>query len=238
MNRHLPRLLMIAALLAPSLADEDRPQHVGTICIDPGHPSETSAGCTAADGTTENHVNWVIGNLLKDRLEARGHKVVMTKQREDELVTNRRRAEIANEANAHLLLRLHCDTGHGHGYTFYYADRPGRHGDDVGPPQAMCDESGKAAKALLAGMHDRLGDALHDNGIKTDRQTAVGAKQGALTGSIYARVPAVTIEMVFLSDRDDTQWIENKDHQHLMVEALTRGCERWLDDLAAAAEGR
>ena len=220
-------LLLLTATLALA-ADDPPPARTGTICIDPGHPSETSDGCRAADGTTEIHVAWVMAGRLKDWLEARGHKVVMTKSSENQKVTNRRRAEIANEAGADLLLRLHCDTGGGHGYTFYYADRPGRHGDDVGPPQDICDASGRAARQLDAGVREKLGEALKDNGVKTDRQTAVGAKQGALTGSIYARVPAVTIEMVFLSNLDDTHWIEDHDHQADLAAAMGHGCEKWL----------
>ena len=33
-------------------------------------------------------------------------------------------------------------------------------------------------------------------GVKTDRQTAIGGKQGALTGSVFSEVPVVTVEML------------------------------------------
>lgn len=200
----------------------------GTICVDPGHPSETSDGCQAADGTSENHINWVVGQALRRILTDRGHRVVMTKSSENQRVTNRRRAEIANEALADLMIRLHCDTGGGRGFTFYYPDRPGTKDGVTGPPQAICDESGVVSTCLHAALATRLAGQLRDNGIKTDRQTAVGARQGALTGSIYARVPTVTIEMVFLSDAQDTAWIKSPANQERMALALTDGIERYL----------
>ena len=39
---------------------------------------------------------------------------------EDEHVTNRRRAEIANAARADIMIRLHCDAASGRGFAIYY----------------------------------------------------------------------------------------------------------------------
>src|SRR5262249_17876504 len=74
------------------------------ICIDPGHPSETSGGDVVQNGTTEVHIVWLVGLKLKSLLEAEGIKVVMTKSREAELVTNKQRATIANNAKADLMI--------------------------------------------------------------------------------------------------------------------------------------
>ena len=75
-----------------------------TICLDPGHPSETSEGCKASGGPTEMHVNWVVAVELSAKLKAAGYKVVITKKSETEYVTNRHRAETANEAGAAILV--------------------------------------------------------------------------------------------------------------------------------------
>ncbi|KPK74817.1 MAG: hypothetical protein AMS25_19065, partial [Gemmatimonas sp. SM23_52] len=45
------------------------PQAKGIVVIDPGHPSETSAGTQGPSGVTENHINWVIGQKLRALLE-------------------------------------------------------------------------------------------------------------------------------------------------------------------------
>jgi len=97
------------------------------VCIDPGHPSETSEGA-AASGLSENTLNWQVAQRLEQHLSAMGIAYVVTKQSLHQLVTNRRRAEIANGDNPYrrassLFVRLHCDTGSGRGFTWYYPDR-------------------------------------------------------------------------------------------------------------------
>src|SRR5690606_21960624 len=66
------------------------------VCIDPGHPSETSAGANAG-GLSENRLNWNVSVRLAQKLNKAGIAWVSTKQSLNQKVTNKRRAEIANE---------------------------------------------------------------------------------------------------------------------------------------------
>jgi len=199
-----------------------------TVCIDPGHPSEINDGLSAVNGTTENHINWVVAVKLKQRLEDAGLKVVMTKPSEAEMVVNRRRAEIANAAGAAMMVRLHCDAGGGSGFALYYPDKPGRKGDDVGPSEAICQQSGRAARALHEGMKAHLTGSLRDNGVRTDSETYIGGKQGALTGSIYSKAPVVTVEMVFLTNTTDAAFIKGEAGQDKMAAGLADGILRFV----------
>ena len=161
------------------------------ICIDPGHPSETSEGA-ASRGLSENRLNWQVALRLKTRLAKMGIAAVLTKNSENQRVTNKRRAEIANGANPYkrpcaLFIRLHCDEGGGRGFTWYYPDRAGRKGGVVGPPKSVQTESRRATMTLNEAMKPVLRGSLASNPIKTDAATFVGGKQGGvLTGSIYS----------------------------------------------------
>jgi len=211
--------------LAPAVGGGDK-----IVCLDPGHPSETSAGAVAADGTTENHINWVVAGKLKSELEAAGVRVVMTKQSENEFVTNQRRAEIANECRAAVMVRLHCDSGaRGNGgFAVYYPSRAGRKGKVTGPPPAVREASRRAAVAMRAGLLKAVRGTLRDNGVKTDADTAVGRDQGALTGSIFAKVPVVTVEMVFLSNREDLSFIRTDEGKQVVARGLADGIMRFI----------
>ena len=195
------------------------------VCIDPGHPSEINDGLAILHGTSENHINWLVALKLKEYLQAAGLEVVMTKESERELVRNRRRAEIANDAGAELMVRLHCDTGapSAKGFALYYPDRAGRKGDDEGPPEFVREGSRQAAQSLHRSLVAGLSSVLRDNGVLTDIRTAIGSKQGALTGSIYSRVPVVTIEMVFLTNASDAEFIKAEEGQRRMARALADG---------------
>lgn len=195
-----------------------------TICIDPGHTSETSAGTQSRDGRlTERHVNWIEAVRLRALLAADGAHVVMTKASEEQVVTNRHRAEIANAAHADLLLRLHCDSNAPSGITTYYPDRQGTRFGVTGPSAEIIQRSHAAALAFQPALAQSLRGELPSGGVKGDSATFVGGKQGALTGSIFARVPALTVEMCVLTNAHDYAFIRTAHGQEQMARALYAG---------------
>jgi len=199
-----------------------------TICIDPGHPSETSAGTSGPSGVSENRMNWQIALKLRDDLTAAGATVVMTKQSENEHVTNRRRAEIANAAGADIMIRLHCDAASGRGFSIYYPDRQGTKYGVTGPSQSVIAGSKAAATPFYQAMVEALAGALPGRGVHGDSGTYVGSQQGALTGSIFSQVPTLTIEMVVLTNAQDEAFIRGEAGQAKMVAALRAGLERYF----------
>ena len=202
------------------------------VCIDPGHPSETAAGATA-NGLSENRLNWQIANRLAARLNALKIRWVMTKSRENQLVTNRRRAEIANGANKYktacaMFIRLHCDVGGGSGFAWYYPDRAGRKGGVTGPSRNVQQWSRALAQTMNNAMIPVLKSDLRANPIKTDAQTGVGGRQGGvLTGSIFSQVPTALIEMCFINNKRDARFIASIAGQEKMASALTAGIVSW-----------
>ena len=209
---------------APQNAPKEKPF---VIVIDPGHPSETAAGAQA-NGLSENRINWQVANRLATRLSNLGITTYLTKRRENEKVTNRARAEMANNVDASLMIRLHCDAGGGNGYSWYYPDRAGTKYGVTGPPKSVQIQSKRAAYTLNEAMKPVLKGYLQANSIKTDAQTGVGGKQGGvLTGSIFARVPTALIEMAFITNKRDARFIGSAAGQEKMAEALTKGVLAW-----------
>jgi N-acetylmuramoyl-L-alanine amidase len=233
----LPILLAVAAALphqptpaAPARAQNEQPF---TVCIDPGHPSETSSGANA-HGLSENRLNWQVAVRLSRRLQKLGIRHVLTKRTEKEYVTNRRRAEIANYYHSALFIRLHCDVGSGRGYTWYYPDRAGRKNGVTGPPVEVQQWSRSAAWVLNGAMKPVLQGSLRSNPIKTDASTFVGGKQGGvLTGSIFSRVPTALIEMCYINQKSDAQFIASAAGQEKMAAALAAGIVEWKRVLEA-----
>lgn len=201
------------------------------ICIDPGHPSETSPGTRGPGGTTENHINWVIALKLRENLEAAGATVVMTKESENQMVTNRRRAEIANAAGADIMIRLHCDAAPRRGYSLYFPDRQGTRDGVTGPTQSVINASRAAARPFYEGMKSVLAGTLPERGVHGDSATYIGSRQGALTGSIFSQVPVLTIEMVVITIAEDERFIASAAGQAMMVDALRAGLEHYFRSL-------
>ena len=209
-------LITITALLALSSPS--------TICIDPGHPSEVGRG-TAGLKITEVALSWQIANLLSADLKKRGYRVVLTKVGQEQMVRNRDRAAIANNSHADLMVRLHCDADSGSGFAVYYPAKQGTSQGVTGPSARVIEASAKASKRFHLAMAAKLKGDLKDNGLKSDEKTAVGGRQGALTGSIFSKVPVLLVEMVVLTNRSDESFILSRAGKAAMVDALAAGVE-------------
>jgi len=202
------------------------------VCIDPGHPSETSAGAKA-NGLSENTLNWNVAVRLAAKLKKAKIPYVITKNKVNQKVTNKRRAEIANGANAYktptaIFIRLHCDEGGGNGFAWYYPDRAGRKGGVTGPSKKVQKDSRSLAWTMNDAMKPVLKGHLKSNAIKTDAATFVGGKQGGvLTGSIYSKVPTALIEMCFINKKKDARFIASEKGQDKMANALLAGIKKW-----------
>jgi N-acetylmuramoyl-L-alanine amidase len=218
-------LLLIAAdspshQLTPSPAHASAPSQV--VCIDPGHPSEIGRGTTGKK-LTEIHANWVEALLLKQRLEKRGIKVVLTKPSESRFVRNEARAAVANEAHASLMIRLHCDSASGTGFTTYIPAQQGIDRGFRGPSESVLKASRKKGEIFHTALAAGLKGKLRDNGLKGDQATAVGSRHGALIGSIYSKVPVVLVEMAVLTNPSDEAFLCSSTGRAAMADALAAG---------------
>lgn len=166
---------------------------------------------------------WIQAQLVKERLEKMGAKVVLTKSSENELVRNKRRAEIANEAKADFMLRLHCDAANNRGFASYYPTQQGTVLGTKGPSKELIAQIKPMAERFHMEFAAKLKGKLSDNGLKSDLKTAIGGKQGALSGSIFSKVPVVLVEMVVLTNPKDEAFIASSKGRSAMADALTAG---------------
>jgi N-acetylmuramoyl-L-alanine amidase len=202
------------------------------VAIDPGHPSETSQGASGPEGHGEIEVNWAVAQKLGTLLEERGYRVVMTKLAEEELVTNRHRAEIGSYLGADIMIRLHCDAGDHRGTATFYPDRQGERWGVTGPSREVIEGSRALAQAFHPAMIAALGPGWPDLGIKGDSQTGVGSQQGALTGSIFSRIPVLTVEMVVITQPEEEAFISSPDGQERMARAITAGIDAYFGSVS------
>ena len=143
-------------------------------------------------------------------------------------MTNVQRAEVGNREKAALVVRLHCDASPDSGYAIYHPDRSATVQGHTGPSESVMQRSQAAAESLHVSLARRLAGKLKDGGVRGDSRTAIGAKQGALTGSVFSDVPVVLIEMVTLSNANDARFIRDAKGQSLMAQAIAEGIGRYV----------
>jgi N-acetylmuramoyl-L-alanine amidase len=219
--------VLVASMLLGAAVPVSAQRTAPTIVVDAGHPSETSSGGEVHNGTSEVHIAWQVAGRLARLLRAQGYIVVMTKPSERTTVTNMERARIGNAARAALVIRLHCDASPDSGYAIYHPDRQGRAHGRTGPDAEVIRASAAAAESLEVSMSRMLAGRLKDGGVRGDSKTAVGEQQGALTGSIFSRVPVVLVEMVTLTNAHDAAFIEDPKGQSIMAQAIANGIARY-----------
>lgn len=222
---------------------EGKIQELGkfVVVIDPGHPSEVSGGANA-NGIKEVDVCWDVGqDLAKLLAKKRNLKVLVNRNEKMTKMTNQARAEFANKNKAAVCVRLHCDYNKptDTGYVVYYPDTQGTIRGKTGPSDKVISKSRIAAHSMHKGLIKRLAGLLRDGGVKTDRDTEVGAKNGgALIGSIFSEVPTLVVEMIYINNPKDAQFITSAAGRKAMVEGLAAGVDEYIKTLVVKTSAK
>lgn len=204
-----------------------------TVCIDAGHQengvpvSEPLGpgleGKTAGSGgmaqgritlRKESIVCLEVAMALRDELIRQGATVVMTRERQDQFLTNQERCQIAADGNAHIMLRLHCDTRENakkQGLSIY-GPRNSTYAKAVADPETYA----HMGNLLLNAMKDRLG---YEPGEKTGFVTI----NDQFVGNNWAQMVCFLVEMGFLSNPEEDFLLSTPVYQQWLGEAMAQG---------------
>jgi N-acetylmuramoyl-L-alanine amidase len=207
-SRALFAALIPALLAGTSLADAAEPSLRGAVfVIDPGHGtrypdgSSLNVGAVGPDGVEEQKVVLAVGEDLAALLRAAGARVELTRSNAkpfrtgtDKRVDNRARAALANRLGATAFVALHADS----------SLEPSAHGTSVFWLRPNSVALANAVRARLAPLG--LGESQFH------------ARDLAVTNE--ARVPAVLVELGFVSNRREERLLATPAFQHREAEAL------------------
>jgi len=186
------------------------------IVLDPAHGLRDASG-TAIDsgnvgpgGLEEGEVTLSVAALLRRLIQQAGGQVLMTRTPEqpwrvgaDSRTDNLARGEMANQAGAHLLLRLHCDastdrTSRGCRATYYRED-------SIPMAQAVLDGLAEATGCSRLGVFQR-----HEYGLDV------------------CEAPAVSVNLGIISNAQDERLLGADVFRERAAEGLFRGLEAAL----------
>ena len=198
-----------------------------TVVIDPGHAnrgnSEKEAiapgskelkikdggGATGiATGTPEYAINMEVALLLRDILEEAGLNVVLTKTENNVSMGNIDRANVGNENNADLVIRVHCDSNSNTSVKGASMLIPSENGSTA----AIYEESKRCGEIVLTTLIEEVG--MKNRGI---------IKRSDLTGFNWSKVPVILIEMGFLSNEEEDKLLSSEAYQQKLASALGKG---------------
>lgn len=193
------------------------------IGIDPGHqahgnsdrepvaPGSSETKAKVSSGTQgvvsrvpEYETNLTVSLQLRDLLEAYGAEVHMTRETNDVDISNIERALIFNEANADLVLRIHCN-----GSTNSAAEGIGLYVTATGQ---IAEESYAIAEVILDAMAAKTG-ADKDGVFRRD----------TYSGLNWSEVPSMIVEMGFMSNPEEDLKLQDPEYQQKLVEGMVEG---------------
>ncbi|MGB3510856.1 MAG: N-acetylmuramoyl-L-alanine amidase [Microcoleaceae cyanobacterium] len=176
------------------------------ILIDAGHGSENDLGARGPTGYPEKNVTLIMSKLLQDELIQRGASVYMTRKAEEDLFP-KDRVEMINKQVPDLALSVHYNALPDYGDalktqgigTFWYH------------PQAH---------SLAVFLHNYLVEKL-------DRPS-YGVFWNNLALTRPAIAPSVLLELGFMINPYEFEWIMNSQEQQKLAKALADGIVEWV----------
>ncbi|WP_138262234.1 N-acetylmuramoyl-L-alanine amidase family protein [[Clostridium] hylemonae] len=207
-----------------------------TVAVDPGHQGphvdmsaqeENAPGSgvmkqKATSGTTgsytglgEYELNLDVSLKVKERLEKLGYDVVMAREDNDTAVSNKERAQMANEAGADVCVRIHANG----------SESPASEGalclvmsQDNPYVGRLYGESSRLAEAVLSSYCEATG--FSNMGIQAN---------DTMTGLNWSEIPVMILEMGFMTNEHDDTMMADDAFQEKMADGIVNGLEKYFE---------
>ena len=220
-----------------------------TVVIDPGHGGKDPGA--SDNGVIEKNVNLAVGLELERVLTTRGFNVVMTR-RTDVYLKLQERTDIANNVNADLFISVHVNALPSKksmsGFEIYIMALPTdkdamnlakvenrEYVEGKGVDTANVDRRTEMLLRILGDMQQNnkisestdFASALHRAGVrnKLPMRRVAQAPFFVLRG---AGMPAVLLELGFVTNAIESQLLTRKDYQQKIAQAMTEGIINYL----------
>lgn len=202
------------------------------VVIDPGHqqkanlnlepigPGATTQKYKVTDGTTgvvtkkrEAVLVLEMAFVLKEKLEAKGMQVLMTRTSQDVDISNKERATLANDHKANLFLRLHADGSENPNQSGFAVLTPAE-----GSPytKEIYAESLQISQTIVKKMREN--QQVKVNGIKF---------RDDLSGFNWSKVPGVLLELGFMSNHEEDQKLSDPQYVNSLLQSVTDSVDEY-----------
>jgi N-acetylmuramoyl-L-alanine amidase len=240
----------------PATQTEQAPG-IRTIVIDPGHGgSET--GAIGPSGVPEKELTLQLSRELAAKLGRLGVRVLLTRT-EDVVLPHDTRTAIANQNKADLFVSIHLNSSLGSGAygteTYFLSPQA----TDSRAARAAVAENANAAGNTAAGAapaaqqdlelilwdlaqshhmaeSQRFANLIQGELNQTLQLRDRGVKQAPFRVLIGATMPAVLVELGFVSNPDEEKKLQDPAYRDQLVEALTRAIARYKSQVEHTPE--
>jgi N-acetylmuramoyl-L-alanine amidase len=239
-----------AALAKHQQADElSLAQQLGLkvrrVIIDAGHGGHDT-GAIGPTGVREKDVALAVVLKLKDKLQALGLEVVLTRD-DDTFVALDQRTRIANKEHGDLFISIHCNAAPSKNLrgveTYTLNTSSNRYSVRLAARENATTERGindlqyilaDLATKANTGESQRLAESVQRSlirGLSKDYKGVrdLGTKEALFVVLLGAKMPSILVETSFLSNPEDEQRLASEDYQQSLADNVAEAVETFLE---------
>ncbi len=203
------------------------------IVIDPGHQEHANSaleplgpgsdemkakvtGGTSgvSTGTAEYQLNLDVSLKLRDELQRRGYEVIMIRETNDVDIGNRDRAEIANNADADVFVRIHAN---------------GSQDSSAAGMMTICQTESNPYNGQLYRQSRKLSEDILDcAAAATGAEKEYVWETDSMSGINWCQVPVTIFEMGYMSNPQEDERLSQSDYQDRIADGIADGIDRFL----------
>jgi N-acetylmuramoyl-L-alanine amidase len=256
LEQDAPARLVLEFVAAPTAArakeatpaprpSPEAPAGTRTIVLDPGHGGD-EVGARGPSGALEKDVTLAIARKLRAAIvNGLGYHVFLTRDR-DELVALDDRTAIANNYKADLFVSIHANASRSHGasgsevyFLSYQASddesrRLAQFEGEVVPPGTLVPADSELslilwdmAQAEHLEESSALASRIQEELAEVTGSGGRGVKQAPFRVLVGAAMPAVLVEVAFISHPEEEKLLGSEAYQGKIAAALLRGIARY-----------
>jgi N-acetylmuramoyl-L-alanine amidase len=190
----------------PKSTDAKLPLKGVKILVDPGHGSSEDPGSTGPTGLAEKDVTLPVSKKLRDRLVKLGATVELTRQGDEDILPNDRAKQIATSQPT-IALSVHYNALPDDG------DALGTQGVSTFWYQPQSESLARFLQQYVVRKLGRKSDGVLWNNLALTRPTVA---------------PAVLIELGYMINPDEFDWIRDPQQQDKLADTLAQGLVEWF----------
>lgn len=234
-----PKPKRVAATKASAEEQALKAKAIRRVVIDPGHGGK-DPGTMGPHGVEEKAINLLMAQELAEQLRNKeGYEVLLTRT-DDSFIPLAERAELANRHNADIFISLHCNASLSpklRGFEVYFLSESASdpHADATArlenAPLALEGKAAPTPKQLEAVLRSLVKNAnINESsalGAMIDRQVgersgtpSLGVKQAAFYVLRGAEMPAVLVEMGFLTNAKEEKLLQSEAFRKRLIDGI------------------
>lgn len=198
--------LVLSLRHPPQLSSSKQPLAGIRVLIDPGHGGPDDLGSVGPTGYPEKAAALLVGHRLRDRLTARGATVIMTRTEDIDLDPNARAALITQQ-EPDLAVSLHFNAL---------------------PDDGDAMNTSGVGTFWYQAQSYQLAQFLHDYLVQRLDRPSYGVFWNNLALTRPTVAPAVLLELGFMINPTEFEWITDTSAQEKLADTLAEGIETWF----------